>query len=177
MFSLSIHSHLPVYEVAWQKHQKQSISTLVAPVIGHNNYVLLTLYQKASALSVGGFILGSTRSRYNMSHVMALHPKHPNQLHLAKIEHFVKLDVRDNSNATTICLWMACVQFFDEHQCKVWFGGSTQVWKRTTSPDMFYIPICDVKSRVAFCSISVNFGRVIGEEMVHVVSILSNLGN
>lgn len=30
----------PVYEVAWQVHQK-----IVAPIVGHNNYVLLTLYE------------------------------------------------------------------------------------------------------------------------------------
>ena len=68
----------PIYEIAWELHQKQSISSSLAPLIGHNNYVVLTLYKKATTLSVGGFILGSTKSRFvTTSPVMALHPNHP----------------------------------------------------------------------------------------------------
>jgi len=163
----------PVYEVAWELNQKQSVSTLLAPVIGHSNYTLLALYQRAAALSVGGFILGSTNSRFvTTSHVMAIHPKHPNQLFFAKIEHFAKLDIKDNSKAATVSVWTACVRFYDEHQCKVWFGGPTQVWTRTTSLDAFYIPLHCIKTRVAYCETLVDFGRVIGNE---IVSLLSNL--
>ena len=32
----------PIYEIAWELHQKQSISSSLAPLIGHNNYVVLT---------------------------------------------------------------------------------------------------------------------------------------
>ena len=168
----------PVYEIAWELHQKQSISSSLTSVIGHNNYVVLTLYKKAAALSVGGFILGSAKSRFvTTSHVMAHHPNHPDHLYLARIEHFAKLEVRDNSKANTISIWTACVQFFDKHQCKVWFGGPTEVWTRTTSLDAFYIPLHDIKTRVAYCEKLVNFGRVIGKEMVFVVSLLSNFGN
>lgn len=74
-------------------------------------------------------------------------------------------------------MWTACVQFFEEHQCKVWFGGPTEVLTRITSPDVFYIPLYDIKTRVAYCETSVDFGRVIGEEVVYVVSFLSNFGN
>ena len=127
----------PVYEVAWELHQKESISTSLAPIVGHNNYMLLTLYKKVAALSVGGFILGSRKSRFiTTSHVMAFHPNYPNQLYLARIEHFAMMDIRDNSKANTISIWTACVHFFDEHPCKVWFEGPTQVWTRTTSPDV-----------------------------------------
>ena len=96
-----------------------SISSLLAPLIGHNNYVILTLHKKATTLSVGGFILGSTKGRFvTTSHVMALHPNLPDRLHLAKIEHFANVEIRHNSKATTISVWTACVQVFDEHQCK-----------------------------------------------------------
>ena len=135
------------------------------------------MYKKATALSVGGFILGSLKSRFiTTSHVMALHPNHPNQLYLARIEHFATMDIRDNSKANTISIWTACVHFFDEHPCKVWFGGPTQVWTRTT-PDAFYIPLDHIKTRVAYCETLVDFGRIIGKEVVYIVSLLSNFGN
>ena len=95
------------------------------------------MYNKASSLLVGGYILGSTSSRFvTKSHVMAIHPKYPDELHLAEIEYFAKLDARDNTNicftsidsngGLSICI--ACVSFYYMHDCKLWFGGPTQVW-------------------------------------------------
>ena len=55
----------PVYVVAWELNQKQSVSTVLAPVIGHSNYTLFNFVSKSCSLiswSVGGFILGSTNS-------------------------------------------------------------------------------------------------------------------
>ena len=80
------------------------------------------------------------------------------------------MDIKDNSKANTNSIWTACVLFFD------WFGGPTQVWTRTT-PDAFYIPLHHIKTRVAYCATLVDFGRVIGKEMVYVVSLMSNFGN
>lgn len=105
---------------------------------------------------------------------MAIHPMHPGQLYLAKIEHFVKLNVKDNSKNSSYSIWMACVRFYYEHECKVWFGGPTQVWSKTTSPDTFYIDLSHIKSRVAYCESVVDFGRIIGSQSVFVVSVLCN---
>lgn len=104
-------------------------------LIGHNDYSLLILYDKSKAPSIAGFILGSASSRYTTKfHVMAFHP-HVNKLYLARIEHFSKLNIRDNQQNSIISVWVTCVSFSDEHACKVWFGGPTQVWTRSVSPD------------------------------------------
>ena len=168
----------PIHELAWEQHQKQSLSTALIPVIGHEQFTLLTLYQKSSVLSVGGFILGSTSSRHvTTSCVMAIHPDHPDRLNLAKIEHFAKLDIKDNSKNLTISVWTACARFYAEHPCKLWFGGPTQVWTKTSSFDAYYIPLHFIKTRVAYSETVVDFGRIIGKESVYVVSLLSNFGN
>ena len=169
----------PIHEVAWETHQKQSISAELTSVVGHDDYTLLTLYQKSSALSVGGFVLGSSSSRFiTTACVMATHPNHPDQLYFTKIEYFARLDIRDNHNHndSTISMWTACVKFYEEHQChsKLWYGGPTQVWTRTAAFDVFYIPLHYIKNRVAYSETSVNFGRIIGTETVYVVSLLSN---
>lgn len=170
----------PVREAAWEIHQKPELQDLILSFIGHQDFTLLTLYDKATALSIGGYILGSTCSRFKTkSHVMAIHPKRPGEIHLARIEHFANLDVKDNGsdNSSQKRLWAACVNFYYEHDCKVWFGHPTQVWSRSTSPDFFYISLSSIKSRVAYCESIVDFGRFIGKETVYVVSILSNCGS
>ena len=114
--------------------------------------------EKAVALSIGGFILGSAKSRFvTTSHVMAHHPNHPDYLYLARIEHFAKLKVRGY-------YYQYLDSFFGKHQCKVWFGGPTEVCTRTTYLDAFYIPLHDIKTRVAYCEKLVDFGRVIGKK-------------
>lgn len=168
----------PIYEVVWEKHQKRELNNLMSSVIGHDNFSILTLYEKATALSVDSFVMGSAGSRFvTTSLVMAIHPLHPAHLYLTRIEHFAKLNVRDNIKDVTHSIWTACVSFYYEHECKVWFGGPTQVWSKTTSPDMYYIILSSIKTRVAYCECVVDFGRVIGSQSVFVVSLLSNYSN
>ena len=45
----------PVHEAAWELHQKPGLHYLVKALVGHDNYTLLTLYNKASSLSIGGY--------------------------------------------------------------------------------------------------------------------------
>ena len=45
----------PVHELGWELHQKNSLQQLVAVNFGHNAE-LLTLYDKASAISIDGFV-------------------------------------------------------------------------------------------------------------------------
>ena len=67
----------PVYEVALELHQKEVLADLVLSHVGHSEFILLILCDKATAISVQGFTLGSSRSRFvTRSHVMANHPEH-----------------------------------------------------------------------------------------------------
>ena len=168
----------PVHEVAWERHQKRELDELVSSFIGHNNYTILTLYEKATALSIDGCVMGSIGSRFvTTAHVMAIHPKYPGQIYLTKIEHFAKLNVKDDVKGCTQSIWTACVSFYYEHDHKVWFGGPTQVWSKATSPDQYYISLSDIKTRVAYCESDVDFGRIIGCQSVFVVSLLMNYSN
>lgn len=133
----------PVHELGWELHQKNSLQQLDAVNFGHNAE-LLTLYDKASAISIDGFVLGSAKSRFvTKSHVMANHPN-DNQLHFARIDNFAKINVK--SGHTSVPLWVVCVSFYCEHQCKVWFGGPTQVWCKSTTFDHFFITLSSIKS-------------------------------
>ena len=181
--ALQVHKHEhitplpPVREAAWTLQQKCILHDLISSVIQHDDFSLFTLYDKATALSIGGFVIGSATSRFvTKALVMATHPRYPSKLFLAKIESFAKMNFQDKklegSEVTT--LWVACASFYDEHDYKSWFGGPTQVWTRSIF-DVQYICLSSIKCEVAICETEVNFGGVIGKQNVYVVSLLSNI--
>ena len=102
---------------------------------------------------------------------MACHPEYSHQLFLAKVEYYCKLSFRSAEHLHTE--WIAFVTFYDEHPCKVWFGGQTQVWARSISP-LVYVRISALQNRVAYCEDTVDFGSRLGEQTVMIVSVLSN---
>lgn len=71
----------------------------------------------------------------------------------------------------TRSFWFAAVSIFQHHNCKVWFGKPVQV---CTFSDILFIPISHIKSRVAYASTTINFGRIIGQDHVLVVVPLVN---
>lgn len=166
----------PVCEFAWLPHQKEALRLVTMELLGHDNFTILTLFKKCKAISICGFVIGSKNSRYTTSsHVMTIHPGHPYTPHLARIEFFAQVDLELTvGNEANVSHWIACVSYHFEHRCKVWFGYPTEVWARATSHDLFFIPIMSIRSRVAYCELEVDFGRIIGKEKVMVVSPLSD---
>lgn len=166
----------PVREAVWKSHEKNVLCDLILTVVEHHDYTLLSLYCKATALSIGSFTIGSiTTSRFvTRAHIMAKHSRYPDRLFLAKIEHFAEVNFEDNKSSKVRSVWTACVSFYDEHDYKKWFGGPTEVWTRSIF-DITYICLPAIKCQVAFCETDVNFGSSIGKQTVYVVSLLSNV--
>ena len=84
------------------------------------------------------------------------------ELRLAEIHYFVKCDFVDDATSTCHTMWLVAVSFFDEHECKVWYGKPTEVWPGVSGGSISYIPLFFITSRVAYCKSFVNFGRLIG---------------
>lgn len=162
----------PVYEATLLHYQKESLLPLISHIYGHDQYTLLTVYSKCKALIVNNLHLGSKSSRYTTSsHVMVMPPYSSTQNYkLALIHHFLKVDIIFRESPRSI--WFVAVNYFFEHQCRVWFGLPVEVWSTVTSQDITYIPLTCIKSRVAYSKQDVNFGRVIGTEKVLIVSPL-----
>lgn len=49
------------------------------------------------------------------------------------------------------------------------FGYPTEVWPKVPSMDMCYLPLSCIKNRVAYCSTTINFGRIAGQDSVYIV--------
>ena len=165
----------PVHESTWLPHQKEVLRHTVRGLVGHDDFFLLSLYQKCKAISVGGTIIGASNSRYTTSaHVMALHPRQLEALHLAKVQYLARVDVKLTSGEEqNVSYWFAAASFYHEHQCKLWFGRPTEVWATATLPDLCLIHVNCIKCRVAYCKVDVDFGRFIGQQTVIAVSPLS----
>ena len=58
--------------MAWEQHQKDSLHELLLSGIGHSNFDVLTLYDKSTAISVGEFVLGSSKSWFSQNHTLWL---------------------------------------------------------------------------------------------------------
>lgn len=70
-------------------------------------------------------------------------------------------------------LWVAAVKVFMDHQCKVWYGNPVQVWCTVpTTPGLRYIPVSAIISRVVYIKAKVDFGSIIGEDTVYVITPL-----
>ena len=97
-------------------------------------------------------------------------------LKLAEIQYYLKFHVKVSSPTTceTRSFWFAAVSLFQPHQCTVWYGSPVQVWSQVTFLDIVLIPVSYIKSRSAYASASVNFGRVIGQDNVLIVVPLVN---
>ena len=175
----------PVHESALLYFEKQRLTDLVAHVqelqLAQHDLTILTLYKKSKALIINGFVLGSKSSRYTTSaHVMVKRNATDSHLQLALIHHFLEVDILHTcdepySENSACSKWFASVSYYCEHQCRVWYGSSVEVWSTVTSQDIHFIPISWIKCHVAYSKQNVNFGRIIGIEKVLIVSPLGLL--
>lgn len=133
---------------------------------------ILMLYRKAKAIRIcNQFVVGSKSSRYyKCSLVLARKPG--GNVGLAEINFFAECKLISSKKY----MWVAAVNWLMEHPCKDWFGYPTQVW--TTVADVSsvdstpFIPVSNIKSRVAYSRSKVDFGNVIQQDLVYVISPL-----
>ena len=137
---------------------------------------VMSLYQKCKAVELGRFTLGSNGSRHNTASIVQVRTLQGSQLSLGEIQYYFKFHVKvsSTSGVDMKSFWFAAVLLFEPHNCKVWFGTPVQVWSRVTLPDHLFIPLSYIKSRTAYVSTPIDFGRVIGMDNVLVVVPLLN---
>ena len=168
----------PAHEASLEPHQRRSIveavcTTQSVRIDEDSNVNVLPVFLRCSALKIGGVLIGSQQGRYQPYSVIMVHPlRHVESgPRLAKINHFARCScvIKTTNKCETITLWLAAVNYFHEHNCKVWFGYPTEVWATVTSVDMYYLPLTNLANEVAYTSMNVDFGRIIGIDKVLLV--------
>ncbi len=157
-------------ESALELHQKASLTSVIkaANLVSEAEEIeLLTIFQKCTALKVGSYILGSMDSRYkSTSVILANSIQEPV---LSRVHYFAKCACKLKKANKTEIFWFAAVSNFCSHQCRVWFGHLVEVWTRVWQPDMHFLPLSFIHSRVAYTTAHISFGQDIGSETVFIV--------
>ena len=65
----------------------------------------------------------------------------------------------NNKQSNVVYMWTACISIFQEHNCKEWFGGPTQVWTKTVV-DMHYRRLPSILCHVAICETEIDFEQI-----------------
>lgn len=175
---LTITALPPIKECCFLPFELDSVKEALHRLIDLNTCSILLLHKRVKTLLIGGFVLGAKGSHHSRSSLVVAERRTSTPTYnncLGEIQHFVSCVTLSNDTKQPHTVWLAAVKWFEEHQCKVWFGHPTQVWSTTDRPGQFYVPISDIKSRVVYSNHVVNFGRIIGEERVYVITLLEVL--
>ncbi len=141
----------PAFEDAFEKHE------IIAETESLETLEVLTLFLKCNAVKLGKFILGSKKSRYSAS---LMKVKNTNVIvTLAEVQHYARCTAFNERTRTKKEVWLVAVNFFESHVCKVWYGKPMEVWPAIPVPNLYYIPISFIVSRIAYRDCWVNFGR------------------
>lgn len=123
-------------------------------------------------------MLGSCRGKFSSTSIVKVEQlvlqddgTYLQQVKLTEIDHYAKCSLKDPAGANVAFVWLAAGSFFfDDHQCKVWYGYPIEVWGGVSKSDIKYVLVSSTHRRVAFCKASVSFSRHIGTNKVIVVS-------
>ncbi len=151
-------------ERAFSPIELDSIKRTISLLHPNDNYNVLMLYKKCTAVSLNEHAQGSRYS--NSSIVLANLEQDSVTPVLCAIQYFAECKIVNSQEI----FWVAAISEFMEHQCKVWFGKPVQVWcTAPKSPGVAFIPISFIKSRVVFIKTKFNFGQYIGEDSVYII--------
>lgn len=159
----------PVTERAFKSEDMVKIEEIMSHLYPNCQVQVLRLHRSSLAVAFNETVkLASNHSRYSNCSKVFIDNK------LFEINHFVQCTVLVTDSITDECMthrhWLVHCSQWISHQCKPWFGYPTQVWSSELEMDFEYFMLNQICSRVVFVHSKVNFGRVIGEQKVLVVS-------
>lgn len=129
---------------------------------------ILRLHKSTRAISLDESIkLASSKSNFSHCSKVIINTK------LIEISSFVQCKAKITDAFGVCCdesFWFLSGSSYLNHSCKLWFGYPTEVWTTVLNDDMTYYFINEISSRVIFVETLYDFGRVIGEDKVLIVT-------
>ena len=78
------------------------------------------------------------------------------------------------TNAAGVCsdksFWLLSGSSYIEHPCRLWFGNPTEVWTTVLKDETEFFFVTEITSRVVYVETMYQFGRVIGEDRVLIIT-------
>ena len=129
---------------------------------------ILRLHKSTRAISLDESIkLASSKSNFSHCSKVIINTK------LIEISSFVQCKAKITDAFGVCCdesFWFLSGSSYLNHSCKLWFGYPTEVWTTVLNDDMTYYFINEISSRVIFVETLYDFGRIIGEDKVLIVT-------
>ena len=140
----------PIREYALDHHEKDSICSLLDKTMYVGTYHVLVLCTPMKALLVQKFVIGAEGSRHTKYSLVLANNTVTNSNTLANITFFIQCTVGSGITSELSKIWMAAVEWYMDHPCKVWFGNPTQVWSTATYLGYSFILVSDIVSRIVY---------------------------
>ena len=151
---------------------------IISSLYPEDNYTVLLLQFRCSAIKINSFTLGAKDSRYNKTSIILIKPDlNSTETVLCEIQYYMKCKPAKTFEEDTshTVLWFAAVQLL--------MGTSMQgmVWSSSWSMEyctcyiwFTFIPVSLIQSLVVYVKTTFNFGRVIGPDSVYIITPLEN---
>lgn len=159
------HALPPVTEYALSVEEKSEVKQC----LGVNTVSIHILCKKVKCLSIGDCVIGSKGSRHSKSSLVLVQSSRSDDcVELAEVQHYLECTAHSSLTQYST-IWFARVETFLEHPCKLWYGHPVQVWTTVPSPRTILVPVCHIKSRVAYVKCTKNFDKSLISDSVYVV--------
>lgn len=162
----------PIQEDGFNPLELSEIQKVVAEQHPNETFEVAMLYNKANAIVSKDIVIGSSGCRHSNASIVLVGESSTlgtQTASLCEIQYFAECRLTQPSGESQ-SFWVAAIQIFMAHPCKMWYGDPVQVWSTVpNSIDIQYVPVSSIASRVVFSKTKVDFGRNIGEDNVYVV--------
>ena len=101
--------------------------------------------------------IGAQKSCHSQSSFVLARKMNNDSDCLVEIKFFLECFVSQGSSNHS-SHWVAAVNWFMDHPCKVWYGNPAQVWSTAQFPGYSYILVSDIVSRVVYTKSLCDFG-------------------
>lgn len=138
----------PVSEGCLPPDQRKCLVSMISQLYDEPAAIeVLSIFQKCSSLRVAVFLLSSVSGRHHLSSIAFSYSLHSTERpKLVRVHYFANISyvVKQGENEILSSIWIARVNFFLEHPCRVWFGYPTEVWTSLESSESSFAPLNSV---------------------------------
>lgn len=165
----------PIREACLPHDDVSQINLNMKACFGGSFGKTLILHKYSSSILFGTELYGSLNSLHANSSLVYVGGRYHRPGFVTK---YLRLTVLLSSNSEpskskTVTIFVAAVNWLDEHPYKDWFGAPVEVWQKVShhSVPHTFVPVADIVCRCAFVSNKVKFNEELEEDITAVVPI------
>ena len=165
----------PIREACLTCDDVSQINSTMKACFGGSYVKTLMLHKYSTCILFSSELYGTLESLHANSSLVYVGGRYQRPGFVTK---YLRLTVLLNSNSEpsrnrSVTVFVAAINWLDEHPCKHWFGAPVEVWQKVSHHSMphIFVPVPDIVCRCAFVSNKVKFNEELEEDITAVVPI------